>query len=175
MIRVTTPLTKEKVSKLKAGEEIVLDGLIYTARDRAHKKLVDCIAKGTKLPFDVRDQIIYYCGPIIKGKILSSCGPTTSSRMDLFMERVLKAGLRATIGKGKRRHYVRTLCKKYKSVYFLTHAGCAAYLRKCVQSFRMVALKELGPEAIYEFTVKDFPLIVGIDSSGRDIYPDKIP
>ena len=175
MVRLMLPFTKEKINKLKCGEEVFLNGLIYTARDRAHERLVDCIEKGRRLPFDVRNQIIYYCGPIIQANRLTSCGPTTSSRMDIFMEPLLNAGLRATIGKGKRHNYVRTFCKKYKSVYFLTHGGCGAYLRKCIKSFKLVALRELGPEAIYEFTVEDFPLIVGIDSSGNDIYSDRMP
>ncbi len=170
MIRLKTPLKKQDLVKLKVGTEVLLTGLIYTARDRVHKKLVESIKKDKELPFDLNNQIIYYCGPNIKDNELKSCGPTTSQRMDPFLEELLKKGLIAVIGKGKRSNKARELFKKYKSVYFLTYAGCGAYLRKRILSFRLIAFKELGPEAVYEFEVKDFPLIVGIDTYGRDIF-----
>lgn len=163
------------MQKLKAGEKINFSGIIYTARDQTHKRLVEAIKKGQKLPIDLKGAVIYYCGPTKtpKGKIIGSCGPTTSSRMDEFTPALLKAGLKAMIGKGSRSQEVSKAIKKYRATYFLTYAGCGALLSKYVKKARPVAYKELGPEAIYKLEVKDFPLIVGIDSRGRSIYAKK--
>ncbi|MCM8788106.1 MAG: FumA C-terminus/TtdB family hydratase beta subunit [Candidatus Omnitrophica bacterium] len=160
--------------KLNAGEEILFSGIIYTARDQAHKKLVDLIKKNKKLPFQIKNQIIYYCGPTAtpKGKIIGSCGPTTSNRMDEFVEPLLANGLAAMIGKGGRSTKVRQLIKKYKAVYFIAPAGCGALLAKRVLSKKLVAFRQLGAEAIYRLEVKDFPLIVAIDSKGKNFYED---
>jgi fumarate hydratase subunit beta len=172
MKRITTPLTKEELKKLRAAEEILLTGIIYTARDQAHKRLVEAIKNNNKLPIDLKGKIIYYCGPTATadGKIIGSCGPTTSSRMDEFTPLLLKAGLSAMIGKGNRSREVRQAIKKYHAVYFLTFAGCGALLSKRIKSKKIVAYKDLEPEAIYELKVEDFPLIVGIDCRGRCIY-----
>lgn len=161
-----------KLNKLKAGDEILLSGVIYTARDQAHRRLVEALRCGKKLPFNVKGKVIYYCGPTRtpKGKVIGSCGPTTSSRMDAFTPALLKAGISGMIGKGRRSPEVRRAIKKYKGVYFLTHAGCGALLSQFVTSKTLVAYKDLGPEAIYQLTVKDFPLMVGLDSRGRSIY-----
>jgi len=158
--------------KLKVGQEILFSGVIYTARDQAHRRLLELIKKGKKLPLDLKGQIIYYCGPAAtpKGKPIGSCGPTTSSRMDPFIEPLLKKGLLAMIGKGRRSKEVKRLIKKYKAVYFLAPAGCGALLAGKVKAKKIVAFKDLGPEAIYRLKVEDFPLIVGIDSRGRSIY-----
>lgn len=163
------------VKKLKTGEKLFLTGVIYTARDQAHKRLVEALKKGRKLPIDLKGAIIYYCGPTKtpKGKIIGACGPTTSSRMDEFTPALLCAGVRAMIGKGKRSPEVIAAIKKYRAVYFLTYAGCAALLAKYVQKAKPVAYKDLGPEAILELQVKDFPLIVAIDVKGKDIYAKK--
>jgi fumarate hydratase subunit beta len=160
--------------KLKAGQEILFSGVIYTARDQAHKKLIELIKSKKKLPLDLSGQIIYYCGPTAtpKGKVIGSCGPTTSSRMDSFVEPLLKKGLKGIIGKGRRRKHVRDSIKKHKAVYFLAPSGCAALLAKSVISKKLVCFKDLGPEAIYELGVKDLPLMVGIDSKGKSIYSD---
>jgi len=162
----------EKRFNLKAKDEILFSGFIYTARDRAHKKLVDLISKNKKLPIDLKNKIIYYCGPTHtpKGKVIGSCGPTTSGRMDIFVEPLLKKGLLAMIGKGKREQFVIDLIKRYKAIYFVAPSGCGALLSKKVISNRLICFKELGPEAIYELKVKDFPLIVGIDVFGNSIY-----
>jgi len=162
------------IHKLKSGQKILFSGLIYTARDQAHKRLVDLIKKGKKLPLDLKDRVIYYCGPTAtpKGKVIGSCGPTTSSRMDTFVEPLLKKGLIGMIGKGRRSRKVRELIKRYKAVYFLAPAGCGALLAKKVLANKIVALKDLGPETIYQLQVKDFPLIVGIDSQGRSFYTE---
>ncbi|OGX40702.1 MAG: fumarate hydratase [Omnitrophica WOR_2 bacterium RIFCSPLOWO2_01_FULL_41_12] len=160
---------------LKVGEKINFSGILYTARDQAHKRLAEAIKKNKKLPIDLRGQIIYYCGPTKtpQGKIIGSCGPTTSSRMDEFTPILLKAGLKGMIGKGSRSKEVIAAIKKYKGVYFLTYAGCGALLSRYVKKAKPVAYKDLGPEAIYRLEVQDFPLIVGIDSQGRSIYAKK--
>ena len=162
----------EKRFDLKVKDEVLFSGFIYTARDRAHKRLVDLINKDKKLPIDLKNKIIYYCGPTNtpKGKIIGSCGPTTASRMDPFVEPLLKKGILAMIGKGKRGEFLIDLIKKYKAIYFIAPSGCGALLSKRVISKKLICFKELGPEAIYELKVKDFPLIVGIDVFGNIIY-----
>ena len=169
---VKTPLTKQIIRRLKAGEGVLLSGVIYTARDQAHKRLVELIKNKKKLPLKLKNQIIYYCGPSAtpRGKTIGSCGPTTSSRMDEFVGLLLGSGLIAMIGKGRRSKKVRDLIKKFKAIYFIAPAGCGALLAKGVTSKELVCFKELGPEAIYRLKVKDFPLIVGIDTKGQDIY-----
>lgn len=172
MIKISTPITKKSIENLKAGDDVLLSGVIYTARDQAHKRLAELIKNKQKLPFDLKGQIIYYCGPTAtpKGKIIGSCGPTTSSRMDMFTEALLKEGLVGMIGKGGRSLKVVNLIKKNKAIYFIAPAGCGALLAEKVKHEKLVCFKELGPEAIYQLEVKDFPLIVGIDTKGRDIY-----
>ncbi len=172
MKRIDTPLTKTGIERLKVGEEVVLSGIIYTARDQAHKRLVEAVNKNKKMPVDLKGAVIYYCGPTPapRGKVIGSSGPTTSARMDEFTPMLLKKGVLAMIGKGRRSQQVIQAIKKYKAVYFLTYAGCGALLSKHIKSARVVAYKDLGPEAIYKLEVKDFPLIVGIDTKGRSIY-----
>jgi fumarate hydratase subunit beta len=162
------------MKNLKVADTFLLSGVIYTARDQAHKRLAAAIKQGKKLPIDLRGAIIYYCGPTKtpKGKIIGSCGPTTSSRMDEFTPVLLKAGLSAMIGKGSRSKEVRAAIKKYKAVYFLTFAGCGALLSQYVKKAEPVAYRDLGPEAIYKLKVRDFPLIVGIDARGNNIYKE---
>ena len=157
---------------LKAGQELLFSGTIYTARDQAHKRLVEAIAQGKKTPIDLKQAIIYYCGPTQtpQGKVIGSCGPTTSARMDEFTPRLLKQGLRAMIGKGNRSKAVKEAIKKYKGTYFVTYAGCGALLSKYVKSVKKVAYGDLGPEAILKLEVKNFPLIVAIDAYGGCIY-----
>jgi fumarate hydratase subunit beta len=172
MKKLEYPYHKEKIEKLKVGDFVLLKGKIYTARDQAHKKLVDLIKKNKKLPFDIKNQIIYYCGPTpsFKERIIGSCGPTTSSRMDKFVEPLLKKGLLAMIGKGKRDKKIKELLKKYKAIYLLAPSGCGALLSKKVFSKKLIAFSYLKAEAIYELEVRDFPLIVAIDTKGNDIY-----
>lgn len=172
MQKINTPLIRNQIEKLKVGDEVLLNGTIYTARDQAHKRLVEVIKNGKRLPIDLKGSIIYYCGPTktSKGKVIGSCGPTTSSRMDIFTPALLKSGLKAMIGKGKRSKEAVKAIKKYKAVYFLTFSGCGALLSRYVSKSQVFAYKDLGPEAIYRLEVQDFPLIVAIDSKGRDIY-----
>ena len=172
MRHIKSPLTKKIRSKLKYGEEILFSGTLYTARDAAHKKLICLLAENKKLPFNIKEAIIYYAGPtpVKPGRGFGSCGPTTSSRMDRFTKALLIRGLAGMIGKGRRSKEVKGAIKKYKAVYFLTIGGAGAYLAKRIKSSKVVAFKELGPEAIYKLEVEDFPLVVGIDSKGKDVY-----
>lgn len=172
MISISTPLTPDTRKKLKAGDEVLLTGTIITARDAAHKRLHELIKKGKKLPVNLRDAVIYYCGPTPArpGRPIGSCGPTTSSRMDPFAPELIRLGLGAMIGKGNRSEEVARSIKKHKCVYFLAIGGAGALLSTKVRSSRVVLYGDLGPEAVYKLEVKDFPLIVGIDSKGRNIY-----
>ena len=172
MKKLVNPLTKAKISELCSKQEIAYTGTLYTARDQAHKRLIDLIEKGKSLPFDMRNKIIYYCGPnpAPKGKIIGSCGPTTSSRMDKFTPRLLDIGLLAVVGKGERTLDVVKSIKKNRAVYFVTYSGCGALLAQYVKKRKLVCFGDLGAEAIYAFEVKDFPLVVAIDSKGDYIY-----
>ncbi|HNW39878.1 MAG TPA: FumA C-terminus/TtdB family hydratase beta subunit [Candidatus Omnitrophota bacterium] len=169
---INTPLDFNKIKFLKAGQEVLLSGTIYTARDQAHKKLVQGIQARQTLPFNLVDAVIYYCGPTQtpRGKVIGSCGPTTSSRMDTFTGSMLAKGLRGMIGKGSRSVEVRNAIKKHKGIYFVTYAGCGALLSKYVKCAQQIAYGELGPEAVFKLEVENFPLIVAIDYSGNDIY-----
>jgi fumarate hydratase subunit beta len=173
MIKITTPLTQKQILNLKAGDQVSLTGMIYTARDQAHLRLCQLLAKGRELPFDLKGQAIYYCGPTQtpKGKIIGSCGPTTSRRMDELTLPLLKNGLAAMIGKGNRSREVLQAVKKYRGIYFITYAGCGALLSKYVRKAKVIGFPDLGPEAIRRLEVKDFPLIVAIDCKGKNIFP----
>ncbi|MFA4854651.1 MAG: FumA C-terminus/TtdB family hydratase beta subunit [Candidatus Omnitrophota bacterium] len=172
MKKINTPLDLNKIKFLKAGEELLLSGTIYTARDQAHKRLAEAIKKGRCLPLELKNTVIYYCGPTQrpKGKVIGSCGPTTSSRMDTFTNLLLAKGLRGMIGKGNRSEEVRNGIRKYKGIYFITYAGCGALLNKYVKSVKEVAYGDLGPEAILKLEVENFPLIVAIDVNGGNVY-----
>lgn len=171
-IKISTPLEKGVIESLKAGDEVVLSGVIFTARDAAHKRLQDMIDKGRHIPINLKDAVIYYAGPTPPppGRAVGSCGPTTASRMDPFTPGLLRLGLGGMIGKGDRSLDVKKAIKKYRGVYFLATGGIGALLSKKVKSAKAILFKELGPEAIHKLEVKDFPLIVGIDAEGRDVY-----
>jgi fumarate hydratase subunit beta len=172
MKKLNTPLNLNKIKSLKAGQEVLLSGTIYTARDQAHKRLVGAIKAHRTLPFELRDAVIYYCGPTQtpKGKVIGSCGPTTSSRMDAFASFLLAKGLRGMIGKGSRGIQAKQAIKKYQGIYFITYAGCGALLSKYVKRVKKIAYADLGPEAILKMEVEDFPLIVAMDVNGGSIY-----
>jgi fumarate hydratase subunit beta len=177
MKKIIFPLKNEEdIEKLKTGDEVLINGKILTARDQAHKKLFEIIEKGEKLPVDLKGALIYYTGPSPKpkGKIVGSIGPTTSKRMDKLTIPLLKFGLKATMGKGERSDEIVNLFKKYKVVYFITYGGCGAYLSQFVKEIKVLCFEELGPEAIYELHVKDFPAIVGIDIYGNDFFKRKV-
>lgn len=169
--KVQTPLSEAQVKKLKAGDKVLISGVLYTARDEAHRRLVQTIARGSKLPIPIKDQVIYYTGPTPAppGRPIGSCGPTTSLRMDSFTPHLFKKGLRGMIGKGRRSSEVIKAIKRFRAVYFIAVGGAGALLSKCIQEADVVAYRELGPEAIYRLTVVDFPAWVAIDSEGRDI------
>jgi len=172
MIRLSTPLDLSVLKSLKAGDEVLFSGKILTARDQAHKRIVETLKKKARPPVDVKGRIIYYCGPARTkpGNVIGSCGPTTASRMDKMTAPLLKAGLKGMIGKGRRSDEVRRAMRKYGAVYFLATGGAGALLSQKVKSARFVCYADLGPEAVLELTVKDFPLIVGIDARGNDIF-----
>jgi len=176
MKKIKLPLDKKRIKNLKAGEELLLSGVIYTARDQAHKKLAEAIKKGRKLPLVLKGAVIYYCGPTParRGKAIGSCGPTTSSRMDDFTPVLLRCGLSAMIGKGDRGKSVASAIKKYKAVYFIAFSGCGAFVSEFVKKRKLVAYPELGAEAIRKYTVKDFPAIVVQDCHGGNLYQEGV-
>jgi len=169
---LTTPLSDEVISDLRAGDEVLLSGIIYTARDAAHRRLVELINKGAPLPFSLEGQIIYYVGPTPAppGKVIGAAGPTTSSRLDAYTPTLLKAGLKGMIGKGKRGKNVIDAIKEYRAIYFVASGGAGALLSKYIYEVKLIAYPELGPEAIYKFKVKDLPVFVGNDIYGNDLY-----
>lgn len=171
-IKIQIPLTKDKIRLLKAGDEVFLSGVIFTARDAAHKRLQELIKKGRHVPINLKDAVIYYAGPTPAParRVIGSVGPTTSSRMDEFTPDLLRLGLGGMIGKGDRSEEVRKAIKRYGCVYFLATGGIGALLSTKVKAAKPILFKELGPEAVYKLEVKDFPVIVGIDSKGRNIY-----
>lgn len=173
IIRITTPLIKESIRKLKAGDMVLITGRLITARDLAHKALCSELKEKGRLPLDLNGQIIYYTGPApaAKGKAVGSCGPTTSSRMDSFTEALFKAGAAAVMGKGERGLEVIEAIKKYEAVYFAAPAGCGAYLSKRVKKACVCLYKELGPEAVFSLEAVDFPAVVAIDYKGNCVYP----
>ncbi|MCB4792820.1 MAG: Fe-S-containing hydro-lyase [Elusimicrobia bacterium] len=162
----------EKISELKVGDSILLSGTIYTARDAAHKRLVEIIEKKQVLPFDLKNSVIYYCGPCPAkpGEIIGSCGPTTSNRMDKYTPLLLSLGLKATIGKGPRSDEVVYAMKKNSAVYLAATGGIGALLSKKVKSSQIIAFEDLGTEAIHKLEVIDFPVIVANDVNGNNIF-----
>lgn len=170
--RIATPLTEEKVKELKAGDSVLISGIIYTARDAAHKRLVELLDKGEKLPVDVENSIIYYVGPTPAkpGQPIGSAGPTTSYRMDSYAPRLLEIGLKGMIGKGLRSKEVVESMKKNKAVYFAAIGGAAALMGKSIKSAEIVAYEDLGSEAIRRLEVEDLPVVVVIDSEGNNLY-----
>lgn len=168
---IHTPLDQKDVLSLKAGEQVFLRGVIYTARDQAHFRMVNMIREGKDLPLSLERETIYYAGPTPShGGKIGSCGPTTSGRMDAFTPALLKKGLKGMIGKGKRSKDVRNAIKRAGAVYFVAPAGAGAYLSTKIKSMELVAFEDLGPEAIYRLTIEDFPVIVAIDARGGDLY-----
>jgi len=170
--KVLTSLTREKVNSLKVGDFIYLSGVVYSARDLAHKALIDLISEGKELPIDIAGQVIFYLGPCPPrpGFASNSAGPTTSARMDAFTPPLIEHGLRGMIGKGERSKEVIDAMVKFGAVYFSATGGVAALLSKSIVSIEPVALKELGPDAIYRLELDRMPMIVAIDSEGRSLY-----
>ena len=171
-VKLTTPLTQEKVKTLKAGDSVLISGVIYTARDAAHKRLCELVAQGKELPMDVKDSIIYFVGPTPAkpGQAIGSAGPTTSYRMDAYSPILIEQGQTGMIGKGKRGPEVIEAMKKYGAVYFGAIGGCGALLSQCIKEAEIIAYEDLGAEAIRRLVVEDFPVVVIIDSEGNNLY-----
>lgn len=170
--KITTPLTKEKLKDLKAGDNVYISGIIYTGRDAAHQRLVDTIKKGGELPFELKNQIIYYVGPTPAkpGQVIGVAGPTTSYRMDDLTLELLELGLSGMIGKGNRSPGVIEAMKKHKAVYFAAIGGAGALISDTIKEAEIIAYEDLGTEAIRRLRVVDLPAVVVIDSEGNNLY-----
>ena len=171
-MKITAPLSREDARKLKAGDSCLISGVIYTARDAAHKRLCELVDAGKELPLDVKDCIIYFVGPTPAkpGQAIGSAGPTTSYRMDAYSPILIRLGLTGMIGKGKRGQEVVEAMKEHGAVYFGAIGGCGALLSKCIKKAEVVTYADLGPEAIHRLEVEDFPAVVIIDSQGNNLY-----
>ena len=171
-ISVKAPLSREDARKLKAGDSCLISGVIYTARDAAHKRLCELVAQGKELPMEIRDAVIYYVGPTParEGEVIGSAGPTTSYRMDAYSPMLIAQGQTGMIGKGKRNDAVVAAMKEHGAVYFGAIGGCGALLAKCIKKAEVVAYEDLGAEAIRRLEVEDFPAVVIIDSEGNNLY-----
>ncbi len=174
--RITTPLTEETIANLKAGDSVLITGAIYTARDAAHKRMTEAMARGEELPMDLTGNIIYYVGPTPEkpGQIVGSAGPTTSGRMDKYTPALLEQGMKGMIGKGSRSQEVIDACVKHKAVYLVAVGGAAVVISHSIKNQELLAYGDLGPEAIRRYDVEDFPAIVCIDSEGNDFYKEGI-
>lgn len=169
---IKAPITKDVAASLHAGDYIYITGIIYTARDAAHKRMDEALENGGPLPVDIKNQVIYYMGPspAREGRPIGSAGPTTASRMDKYTPRLLDLGLAAMIGKGKRNKEVLEAVKRNKSVYMAAVGGAGALLSKCIKSSEVVAYDDLGPEAIRKLEVENFPVVVVADCEGNNLY-----
>ncbi len=170
--RITLPLTEEIAKILKAGDRVLLTGIIYTSRDAGHKRMCEALAAGEQLPIDPMNATIYYVGPTPAkpGTVIGSAGPTTSGRMDAYAPTMMSVGARGMIGKGARLPEVVEAMKKYTGVYFGAIGGAGALLAKCIKSAKLIAYEDLGAEALRELYVEDMPLMVIIDSEGNNLY-----
>ena len=173
---ITAPITKETAKTLHAGDYVYITGTIYTARDAAHKRMQETLQRGEALPLEMKENVIYYMGPspAREGRPIGSAGPTTASRMDKYAPELLDLGLGAMIGKGKRSQEVKDAIVRNGSVYFAAVGGAGALLAKCILSSEVIAYDDLGTEAIRKLQVKDFPVIVVIDSEGNNLYETAI-
>lgn len=171
-IKLQTPLTEDKILNLKAGDSVLLTGIIYSARDAAHKRLVELLKDGKELPLNIKNETIYYVGPspAKPGQVIGSAGPTTSYRMDAYAPTLMDLGLRGMIGKGARNDEVIESIKRNKAIYFGAIGGAAALIGKSIIKSEIIAYEDLGAEAIRRMEVKDMPLVVIIDSEGNNLY-----
>jgi fumarate hydratase subunit beta len=176
-LSITSPLDKETIARLRVGDMVDITGVVHTARDAAHKRLAEALAKGQPLPFELKGQTIYYMGPSPSppGRVIGACGPTTSGRMDLFTPAVLEAGAKALLGKGERSERVKAALVKHKAVYLVTYGGAGALLANAVTKAEVVAYPELGPEAVMRLEVTNLPAIVANDIYGGDLFEQEIP
>ena len=171
-INISAPLSRTEARKLRAGDSCLISGVIYTARDAAHKRLCELVEQGKELPLDVKDSVIYFVGPTPAkpGQAIGSAGPTTSYRMDAYSPTLIREGLTGMIGKGKRGPEVVAAMKEHGAVYFGAIGGCGALLGKCIKKAEVIAYDDLGAEAIRRLEVEDFPAIVISDSEGNNLY-----
>ena len=171
-MKITAPLSREAARNLRAGDSCLISGVIYTARDAAHKRLCQLVEEGKELPMELRDSVIYFVGPTPAkpGQAIGSAGPTTSYRMDAYSPTLIEKGLTGMIGKGKRGPEVVAAMKEHGAVYFGAIGGCGALLSKCIKKAEIVAYEDLGAEAIRRLEVVDFPAVVVIDSLGNNLY-----
>ncbi|TWT27468.1 Fe-S-containing hydro-lyase [Planomicrobium sp. CPCC 101110] len=174
--KITLPLTEADLHSLKAGDRVLLSGIVYTARDAAHKRMVEQEREGIVFPIDFAGQVIYYVGPTPSrpGEVIGSAGPTTSGRMDLYTPRLLEKGLKGMIGKGHRNQEVKDALVKHKAVYFGAVGGAAALISRSIKSAEVIAYEDLGTEAIRKLTIEDFPVFVINDIHGGDIYQEGV-
>ncbi|MDA3847634.1 MAG: Fe-S-containing hydro-lyase [Vallitaleaceae bacterium] len=172
---ITTPLKKHIINQLKAGDKVLITGIIYTARDAGHKRMIEQLAKGERIPFNIEESIIYYVGPspAKPGEIIGSAGPTTSYRMDDYTPELLDLGLKGMIGKGNRHEKVIESMKKNGAVYFGAVGGAAALIASSIIKAKVIAYEELGTEALRELYVENFPAIVLIDQDGKNLYEEE--
>ena len=172
--RLTTPCTAQDLAPLKAGDTVLLSGVVYTARDQAHRRMIEALEKGEPLPFDLTGSAIYYVGPTPErpGQVIGSAGPTTSGRMDAYAPTMMSVGARGMIGKGARLPEVVEAMKKYNGVYFGAIGGAGALLAKCIKKAELIAYEDLGAEALRKLYVEDMPLVVIIDSEGNNLYEE---
>ena len=173
---ITAPITEEDTKDLKHGDYVYISGTIYTARDAAHKRMYDAMLEGKSVPFDVKNNIVYYLGPspAKENQVIGSAGPTTSSRMDKYTPLLLDHGMKGMIGKGKRSPIVIESIKKNKAVYFAAVGGAGALLSKCIKKSEVIAYDDLGTEAIRKLEVENLPVIVVIDTEGNNLYETAI-
>jgi fumarate hydratase subunit beta len=174
--KITTPLTDQVIEGLRTGERLLITGIIYTARDTAHKRLIALLDQGKALPFDIAGQIIYYVGPTPPrpGRALGAAGPTTSNRMDVYTPQLIAQGLKGMIGKGARSQEVRAAIRRHKAAYLGATGGAGALLSQCIKKAEVIAFAELGPEAIRRLEVEDFPVVVINDCYGNDLYEESL-
>ncbi len=173
--KLASPLSEADVRSLKAGDEVLVSGVVYTARDMAHKRLCASLEAGQKLPFELEGSIIYFLGPspARPGRVIGAAGPTTSARMDAFSPKLIAAGLRAMIGKGYRGDGVRNALKEYGAVHLAAVGGAGALLSKCIKSVEVIAYEDLGTEAVRKLEVVDFPAVVAYDAAGNSVYKNR--
>ena len=174
--RIQLPLAEDVIAALRTGDRVLLSGALYTARDAAHKRIVEGLAEGVPAPFDLRGAVIYYCGPTPRGagRPIGAAGPTTSSRMDSYVEALVSQGVKGFIGKGERSPEAAEVLRENKVVYFAAIGGLGALLSLTIKTAVLVAYADLGPEAVYELKVEDFPAIVALDIYGGDAYREAV-
>lgn len=176
MKSINLPFTKDLIDSLRSGDELLLNGTIYTGRDAAHKRLCETVRKNEETPFPFNDNVIYYVGPspARPPRPIGAAGPTTSSRMDAYAKILIPLGLKVMIGKGQRSEEIKELIKKENGLYLTVTGGIAALVAKSIKTTAVIAYEDLGPEAVYKFEVENFPVIVAYDAHGNDLFEDGI-